>query len=531
MAQKTIIRDAKVRWIGLIAALLILLSGVVLQTLAGYSAEDNSGHAWGSDDAWISYRYARNLAHGEGLVFNAGERVEGYSNFLYVLLIAAGFSFTDGFGIYVYSVVLNSLFMAAALIVFHSYMRERFGDWIALVSAMLFAMLPAVWVWTASGLETPLALLLQLSIWVNVERIAASDDTQRQRILLALLVLLSVLTRADGFITPIIAAVYLALKGKRQAALVVAAAAAITLTAHILFRLAYYGYPLPNTYYVKVSGTLFARLKSAIKQLIAYMPRYGLQPYLLILAAAFLSTAIQAVQDWRTTLQQMRFDVFLAAGWLGYFLYTGGDTFDERFLLILSCLGVTILFEMGQRIRPLRELALIAVPICLAYYGAALILDTRYDFRTEKYDRWLMLGEFLREEHPEALLAIDGAGKAPYFSGLETVDMLGLNDAFIAHQTVSGFGNPGHNKHDVDYVFSREPDVIAAWLLPYSLDMSWDLTQERYEAEGYELRYLVNSSAVSRGDENILDARLLSDEEIKVLTVDGYEYGVLIRTK
>src|SRR5688500_13130256 len=38
--------------------------------------------AWICDDAYISYRYAHNLLAGLGLVFNAGERVEGYTNFL-----------------------------------------------------------------------------------------------------------------------------------------------------------------------------------------------------------------------------------------------------------------------------------------------------------------------------------------------------------------------------------------------------------------------------------------------------------------
>src|SRR5262249_45093435 len=40
------------------------------------------------DDAYISYRYADNLVRGHGLVFNPGERVEGYSNFLWVMLAA-----------------------------------------------------------------------------------------------------------------------------------------------------------------------------------------------------------------------------------------------------------------------------------------------------------------------------------------------------------------------------------------------------------------------------------------------------------
>ena len=41
------------------------------------------------DDAFISFRYARNLLEGHGLVFNPGEYVEGYSNFLWVLELTA----------------------------------------------------------------------------------------------------------------------------------------------------------------------------------------------------------------------------------------------------------------------------------------------------------------------------------------------------------------------------------------------------------------------------------------------------------
>ena len=38
------------------------------------------------DDTFISLRYARNLIDGNGLVYNPGQRVEGYSNFLWVVL-------------------------------------------------------------------------------------------------------------------------------------------------------------------------------------------------------------------------------------------------------------------------------------------------------------------------------------------------------------------------------------------------------------------------------------------------------------
>ncbi len=42
------------------------------------------------DDAYISFRYARNFARGLGLVYNAGERIEGYTNFLWTVLLGGG---------------------------------------------------------------------------------------------------------------------------------------------------------------------------------------------------------------------------------------------------------------------------------------------------------------------------------------------------------------------------------------------------------------------------------------------------------
>ena len=42
---------------------------------------------WVGDDAYISFRYVKNFVQGQGLVYNPGERVEGYTNFLWVMLL------------------------------------------------------------------------------------------------------------------------------------------------------------------------------------------------------------------------------------------------------------------------------------------------------------------------------------------------------------------------------------------------------------------------------------------------------------
>jgi len=67
---------------------------------------------------------------------------------------------------------------------------------------------------------------------------------------------------------------------------------------------------------------------------------------------------------------------------------------------------------------------------------------------------WIDLGRFLGEQHPQATLAIDAAGKVPYFSRLQTIDMLGLNDRHIASLRGVAFLRVGHNKF-------RTPDMGA----------------------------------------------------------------------
>src|SRR5947209_11278330 len=185
-------------------ASLLLLAGCILQILAGYSHPDLSGHAWGSDDAYISYRYSQHLASGQGLVFNPGERVEGFSNLLYVLLLAPAAALVPADRLYAVSAGLNVLFALVTLIVLHRFARRRLGPPAAGALALVIALCPPLWVWVASGLETPLVLLLQIAVWVLVERTVEEKEegeSHAPSILggLCLIAALCVLVRVDGF--------------------------------------------------------------------------------------------------------------------------------------------------------------------------------------------------------------------------------------------------------------------------------------------------------------------------------------------
>jgi hypothetical protein len=63
---------------------------------------------------------------------------------------------------------------------------------------------------------------------------------------------------------------------------------------------------------------------------------------------------------------------------------------------------------------------------------------------------------------PDATIAVVAAGVAPYFSHRPALDLMGLTDARISHTTAHPGAPIGHAKYDVDYSFSRQPDVLLA---------------------------------------------------------------------
>ena len=142
------------------ASALALLAVFLLFHLSAYNTP--------SDDAFISFRYSVNLAAGHGPVYNFGERVEGYTNPLFVLIGAAmakmGIELPVG-------MVWLCIFSAVVLLpVTYGLGRVVAGGaatlWPLLVAALFVAANPNVAFWCTGALEAvPLALLVSLSLW------------------------------------------------------------------------------------------------------------------------------------------------------------------------------------------------------------------------------------------------------------------------------------------------------------------------------------------------------------------------------
>jgi hypothetical protein len=501
------------------AAVLMIVSSVLV-----------SRNIEGLDDAFISYRFARNLAEGHGLVFNPGERVEGYTNLLYVLMIAPAFELgLEDVQIYDYSLALNLLASLALLVLITLYVRGRYGPRGAIVAVILLGACPTIWYWNASGMETPWVLLCQFALVVAADSFLRSG----RRAALTLCVLASavlILLRADGFVSSALIVLFFILRRRWKAALIFGVISAAVLLGVTLWRLHYYGFPFPNTYYAKVAGPLFTRLCFAVKRTLLLRNMWLAW---IILVAYAIPVLWRMVRNKRT--EELDPGLVLGLGIFAYSLYVGGDVLKERMLLFHIPYAIVILFAL--RLAPIHKMEWrkLALPLALLLHHAAVP-----DFDVSRLDRmlvwrgadrcrhpWSLLGEHLQRHEPGSTIATGAAGRIPFFSGLRTIDMLGLCDQHIAHGSVKGRFRVGHSKYDPDYVLDRDPDLIAE-TSDENGEMVWGM-EGKWRERGYKPKYMCSRfvGGIPRKLPGIIDVTDRTDEEIRQLHFMGYNFLVV----
>ncbi len=492
---------------------LISFLGILIHFLFGYSGELTSGHAFTSDDAFITYKYAENLFLGNGIVFNIGERVEGYSNFLYLIFVSIGYYFTTEY-IYIYSVVINSLFLYASLFIFFKLININFDKQLSYLATLLLSLNPAIWANINTGLETIFVFFIFICFWYVLKK----DDTPKL-FWLFFLSLISILLRVDGFILPLIVVLYLFISSKRKLSLELFIFIVFIMVCYTLFRLYYYDDVIANTYYAKVSGDILKRIKSGF--LFLYEESfYNAIAFFCIFVFYFIWKKFKA--GFKNIIC---FELTFFIVWLSYILYIGGDIYQERFLLPFLALGIYFfIFFLEKKSLFLKSFLVI---LAIALSMIVFFKDARFSYEKKDYDMWIYLGKFLKVVPSDYILAIDAVGKVPFYSGLKTIDILGLNDKYLAKLDISGRNfSAGHNKFDVDYVLSKNPELIAAWINQYE-DMFWDLTKQKYN-EKYIIKYLVNTSR-EKLHTNIYDVENMSNEDKQRLIKSEFNYAVLAR--
>ncbi len=297
------------------------------------------------DDAWISFRYAANLADGLGLVWDAGPpAVEGYSNLAWTLLVALGLAVGAPLLPWVWGWAL-ALSVATVLAAAGGVRAAGGGRLAALGAALLVATSAALRPWLLTGLETPLlAFLLTAGTWRLLVETRGAGRIRAP--LSALLFGLAAVTRPEGALYLLVPAVGWALaarRGWRPGVGTTVGAVALglgPLAAQVVVRLGTYGAWVANTGVAKLSFEDAARL-DGWRYLLAALAYDPLQAGLLVVGCA-------AALRHRVALPLV---ALLPAA--GFVLLANGDSFSELRLLapVVPCVAVGVAAGLDAAVR------------------------------------------------------------------------------------------------------------------------------------------------------------------------------------
>jgi len=430
------------------------------------------------DDAYISYRYSRHVAQGEGLVWNPGEApVEGFTNFLLVMVevpvIAAGL---DPLKAAQWLSLLSVLLIA--FLIFDDRRRVVGASWWSpgpALAASVFLCIPIYGVHVMMGLETMVAaVLLVTTYWMLARFLEAAPTAGRAGYRFygaaCLCGWLAGLARPENFA---VAAAMIGLAGSMDAlgsglsgqalrrlmrwALVAGVFFVIPTLGYHGWRLHYYGDLRPNSYYIKVLAGGGDSLPG-LPELVAFLG----EPSIAVLAAAAIFRRSVRGAD-ALLLPPLLFCLlfYLRAEHIMAFQHRFFIPFVPFFVLAAVPALTAALEETAPKVRVVNALCFLVVFGYAFVYSSPLYAHSIRESWPRKpvvEETHFMLGRLMAQlpNHRELLVVGPDAGAMPYFSESRWIDPIGLNDNFLARNA----GLPAERL--IDYLFDRDPDL---WIL------------------------------------------------------------------
>jgi arabinofuranosyltransferase len=479
-----------------------LITPLLLLTAVLFVSNVRSGYFLG-DDSFISFRYARHLAAGQGLVWNPGERVEGYTNFLWVILMAGALRVGWRPELISNLIGIASGVVLLAVLVLDGSRRAGWRSPFIWLAPLALAAGRSFTAWCTGGLET--MFFTSLVFAASAAFVRERETRSSLPILSSTLFALAALTRPEGGLFAAVAGLFLLgdlLAGRRsvRSALLWSLPCVDVIAAHVVWRYTYYGAWLPNTFYAKVAGAWW-------EQGLRYLRLFA-EDYRIVW---FLPLALLPL------LRKERFApaMFLSmlGAYLTYLACIGGDRFEYRFLVVVMpffylLVGDGLRWISGPPLVRRLLVGLVAAALLVTTHLAAQAPDPGRDHSgvaslhdIKAYaERRATEGLFLRGLIDDGLLPADlvlcvgGAGALPYYTDWPTVDRRGINDATIARLPLKERGVIGH-EHDAPYEYLRERRVVL-----------FDVFNQIVHAQG-ESQELPDTM---RHDDRILPVRIVS---------------------
>jgi hypothetical protein len=436
--------------VGAIFTLIILWLPSVLILKSATIAGERYWWLW--DDVMISMRFARNLANGIGLVWNAGERVEGYTNFLWTIYMALIHLFPISASKISIVILLTNVMLAILTIpVIIRIVHTLGGGVLATISSLAgYVLSKNTMIWAVQGSETTLLTFLFL---LAMYRVLRESQLNQPKPATYLLIAIMSLVRADSIILSCLLYGLSFLLTKKKMVIFYSGISLILPFVHELFRLYYYGDILPNTAYLKTSSW-DGRYIVGIRYVLSFARNYA---FIIVFAI------IGSLRSFRLSHRAL-LAVFLM--YVAFVLYIGGDAFpDYRFFVPVLPLLMILAFVGIQSLGFQQTLRLAIVILCLDTMPLNIFNYTSTFHSEQNNDGNIRIGLLLKQNTPVTSKVADSwAGSVFYFSERYAIDFLGKSDRYISHLPVGHKGTiPGHNKFDYNYSIGvLKPDFIVA---------------------------------------------------------------------
>jgi len=424
------------------------------------------------DDAYISYRYVANFLNGHGLVYNIGERIEGFTNFGWVVyLILWG-----GLGLnYILASVITGYLCGAGIIVLTYLLALKVFEknkFYATLATLLMAFNLSLAYWSPAGLETAaFGFFAMLSFYLFIKR----------SWWLVFSMLMAVWIRPDGVVIAGLILIIETIQNRKMPkfSLSCGAIAFVLSLPFVIFKYFYYGSIIPNPFYAK-TGFNLTQFQNGLEYAGTFLSDYGFYGVGLLVPLLFyrrLSRISRAI--WWMTM------IFTA-----YIVFIGGDVLKvHRFFVpvfgtsaILVILSLQLLAEkvVSHSWRTLVAFATTLILIALTIYQPyAFVMRYNY-FEKHFTDKMRVKARDMKEaDTTDFSVALPTIGTFGYeLIGHKIIDMVGLTDSTIAKHSddpIPGMQTTWKEaKHNSVYILSSSPDYII-----FSTDLKPSAPAER----------------------------------------------------
>jgi hypothetical protein len=431
------------------------------------------------EDALITYRYAQNLAAGNGFVFNAGERVLGTTTPLLTLLLAAiGRCFGPDAIPTASSVIMTCCGILAGIAVYRILAELNCSTTTRIVSIPLFFGNAEILASSVGGMETPLVLLCMTA--------SALAFLRRRPIACLLACALLVLTRPDGVVWAGIMGIAVIVQARRIPWKAVFIASGLVLP-WLVFAVWYFGSPLPHSVIAKQavgpSIDLPSRLSAAglVRFAEWYISCIGFDRrsfmvalWIVIVATGTIPYMAQAERRGLGTVLVLYPVLF------GVFLYSGRAPQFWWYLvpvllctLLLAAAGISELScAMASRFRKVNPRLNIGPAIAgILVTGACFvqnhgIVKFYLEFQGNETHTRRAVGTWLKNNTPpDSVVAMEAVGYQAFYSERAVIDLAGLVSPAVVALRKTESSNAGSffetlSKLKPDYVVLRSFEVV-----------------------------------------------------------------------